>query len=212
MAALGELAEAICAVKEKEAKRLVAEYLDAGRSPLEILEQCHLGMGELGDRFGRGDCFIPELIMAGSILDDIMKDLGPRLEETAESKGSGNKVVIGTVLNDVHDLGKDIVITMLKGSGFDVVDLGINVPADRFVEAIRESGATLVGLSILLTTCYQSITDTVEAIKKAGLRDQVSIMVGGAAATNRLAEMTGCDFYGKTAVDAVNFATEKIGA
>jgi 5-methyltetrahydrofolate--homocysteine methyltransferase len=115
------------------------------------------------------------------------------------------KVVMGTVQHDVHDIGKDIVVMMLRGIGFEVIDLGVDVRPERFVEAIGEHRPTVAGISVLLTTCYQSVTATVEAIKQAGLRDGVGLMVGGAAASELLRENAGCDFYGKTAVDGMKF-------
>ncbi len=125
-----------------------------------------------------------------------------------ETKGTA---VIGTVEHDVHDIGKDIVVMLLRGAGFQVVDLGVDVPAARFVEAIREHGPSVVGMSLLLTTCFKEIATTVEAIREAGLRDKVAIMVGGAAASQLLSEKAGCDYYGKTAVDGLHYARRVAG-
>jgi methylmalonyl-CoA mutase cobalamin-binding domain/chain len=120
-------------------------------------------------------------------------------------------VVMGTVQHDVHDIGKDIVTMMLRGVGFQVIDLGVDVPPEKFVEAVRGHQPCVVGMSVLLTTCYKSVGATVEAIRQAGLGDQVSLMVGGAAASELLREKAGCDFYGKTAVDGVQFAAKLAG-
>jgi methylmalonyl-CoA mutase cobalamin-binding domain/chain len=119
---------------------------------------------------------------------------------------------MGSVLHDVHDIGKDIVITMLRGSGYEVIDLGVDVPPEKFVEAIAEHKPQVVGMSVLLTTCFKSVIATVEAIKQAGQRESVSIMVGGAAASDLLRENAGCDFYGKSAVDGLKFAGSVAGA
>jgi 5-methyltetrahydrofolate--homocysteine methyltransferase len=121
------------------------------------------------------------------------------------------KAVIGTVQHDVHDIGKDILIMMLRGVGFEVVDLGVDVPPERFVEAVRQHQPHVVGMSILLTTCFKSVANTVEALRAAGLRDNIKIMLGGAAASELLRESTGCDFYGKTAVDGMKYACQLVG-
>lgn len=207
MSELSKLALALNQLNQQEVKRLVDQAVKDGVPAADILSQCQEGMAEIGRRFDQGECFIPELIVAGKILESVMKDLGPLLKQSIQTPKSAGSVIMGTVLNDVHDIGKDIVVMMLRGAGFTVVDLGVNVSPARFVEAIRENNPSIVGMSVLLTTCYKSISDTVEAIREAGLRDKVSIMLGGAAATEILAEKTGCDFYGKTAMDAVNHAS-----
>ncbi|RJP22185.1 MAG: hypothetical protein C4527_22090 [Candidatus Omnitrophota bacterium] len=205
---LSALAQAICHVKETEVKTLVKKMIEDGVPAMEILDQCHKGMGELGIRFDSGECFIPELIMAGQILQKVMDELKPLLVNADQPKKGAGCVVMGTVKNDIHNIGKDITVTMLRGSGFEVIDLGVNVPPEKYVEAIREHNPLAVGMSILITTCYKSIAETVEAIRQSGLRDKVSLMLGGAAASDLLARKTGCDFFGATAVDAVNHAAK----
>lgn len=200
------LAEAVCNLQEREVRSLIAKMLEDNIPAVDILAQCHAGMGELGKRFQNGECYIPELIMAGQIMELAITDLGPALSAATEQRQNAGTVVIGTVKNDIHDLGKDIVVMMLRGSGFNVVDLGVNVAPEKFVRAIQEHNPIAVGMSVLLTTCYTSITETIGAIQHAGLRDKISLMVGGAAATKILAEKAGCDFYGATAVDAVTHA------
>ena len=211
MTELGPLALALSRVKETEVLNLVQQGIRENVPALDLLAQCYEGMTELGKRFGRGDCFIPELIVASKIMEKVMAVLDPFLKSAADSRGKTGTVVMGTVQYDIHNLGKDIVVTILRGSGFNVVDLGVDVPPAKFVQAIREHQPIAVGLSVLLTTCYKSIKETVEAIKQEGLRDQVSIMLGGAAASPMLVEMTGCDFYGKTPIDAVNHAAALAG-
>lgn len=204
---LGNLAMALCTLNEKEAKRLVKNMVDEGVPAPQILSQCHAGMAALGKRFDEGDCFIPELILAGKIMESLMVELEPLLQGAAVTQEGAVRVVLGTVQNDIHNIGKDIVAMMLRGSGHDVIDLGIDVAPGRFVEAIQTHKPQVVGMSVLLTTCYKSITNTLEAFRQAGVRNQVAIMVGGAAASQMLADKTGCDFYGQTAVDAVNIVT-----
>ncbi|MFH1267687.1 MAG: cobalamin-dependent protein [Planctomycetota bacterium] len=204
------LAEAVAFCQEDTVKRLVREKIEAGTSANDVMAECNEGMVELGNRFGREECFIPDLMIGGMIMKGLMAELGPMLapEEKAEAQA---KAVVGTVQHDVHDIGKDILIMMLRGVGFEVVDLGIDVPPEKFVQAVREHEPVVVGLSLLLTTCFKSVTATVEAIRAAGLREKVAIMVGGAAASELLSQNAGCDFYGKTAVDGLNYACQAAG-
>ena len=199
------LAEALAGCYDEQVQRLVQQRLAAGVPPAEILAECNRGMVELGERFARQDCYIPELLFGGRIMKTVVEELGPMLQESDAAEPVG-KVVMGTVRHDVHDIGKDIVVMMLRGVGFEVLDLGVDVPPDKFVEAIGQHRPTVAGMSVLLTTCYQSVGATVEAVRRAGLREGVSLMVGGAAASELLRVNTGCDFYGKTAVDGVKFA------
>lgn len=204
------LAEAVAGCYDEQVKALVHRELEAGVPPEEILAECNRGMVELGERFAREDCYIPELLFGGRIMKAVVEELGPRMQarQAAGPVGAVVKgtVVLGTVQHDVHDIGKDIVVLMLRGIGFEVIDLGVDVPPEKFVEAIREHRPAVAGMSVLLTTCYQSVTATVEAIRQAGLREGVSLMVGGAAASELLRENAGCDFYGKTAVDGMKYA------
>jgi 5-methyltetrahydrofolate--homocysteine methyltransferase len=205
------LAEAVANCQEERVQQLVREKLAAGVSANDIVAQCNQGMIDLGNRFAREECFIPDLMFGGMIMKTVMAELGPKLAESQSVRSAG-KALVGSVQYDIHDIGKDIVVMLLRGSGFEVIDLGVDVPPERFVEAIREHQPALVGMSVLLTTCYKSVTATVEAIRQAGLRDQVKLMVGGAAASDMLSTSAGCDFYGKTAVDGVSYAREVIGA
>jgi len=206
MVELTPLAEAVSKVQEPEVKALLKEKLQSGVAADDILAECNQGMIALGNRFANEECFLPELMFGGMIMKTVMAELQPHLSGAKAAKKAGT-AVMGSVQHDVHDIGKDIVVMMLRGAGFDVVDLGVDVAPQGFVDAIREHHPQLVGMSVLLTTCYASVTATVEAIRKAGLRDELKLMVGGAAASDLLAEKTGCDFYGKTAVDGVRYAT-----
>jgi methylmalonyl-CoA mutase cobalamin-binding domain/chain len=199
------LFEAVAAAREDRVLALVREQMAAGVPANDILAECNRGMVELGNRFAAGECFLPDLMFAGMIMKSVMAELGPALA-AGPAVASRGTVVIGSVQHDVHDIGKDIVVTMLRGVGFEVVDLGVDVPPEKFVEAIAKHKPRVVGMSVLLTTCFKSVIATVEAIKQAGLRDGVSIMVGGAAASDLLRQSAGCDFYGKSAVDGVKFA------
>jgi methanogenic corrinoid protein MtbC1 len=211
MTDVGNLAEALARCEEQRVMTLLKEKLNAGTPAAEILGECNRGMALLGDRFASGDCYLPELMFGGMIMKSVSTELAPLLEQSGPVEAVG-KAVVGTVLHDVHDIGKDILVMMLRGNGFDVIDLGVDVPPEKFVEAVAGHKPQVAGFSVLLTTCYKSVGDTVEAIRAAGLREGLSLMVGGAAASQLLAESAGCDFYGKTAVDGVNFARQLVGA
>ena len=208
MAELDAIAAALSQLKEDEAKALIKETIDAGVPPADVLASCQAGLAELGELFNKGDYFISELMYAGEIMKDIMADLEPLLRDAPIAKGKSGNVVVGTVRGDIHDIGKDIVVLMLRGAGYEVVDLGVNVAPEQFVEAAREHDAFLVGMSVFLTTCCKAIDETVEALKKAGLREKVAVLIGGAAASDFVAERTGCDAFGRTAVDAVALAAQ----
>ena len=199
------LVAAIAQVEEDKVMALVRGKLDAGVPAAEILAECNQGMVELGERFARQECYIPDLMFGGMIMKKVTTELAPNLQDVQTPKSAGT-VVMGTVQHDHHDIGKDIVVMMLRGVGFRVIDLGVDVPPEKFVQAIREHRPAVAGMSVLLTTCYESVTATVEAVNQAGLRDGIALMVGGAAASDLLRENAGCDFYGKTAVDGAKFA------
>jgi len=205
------LAEALANCQAEAALEMVRSQLAAGTPASQIVAECNRGMSLLGERFAKGECFIPELMFGGMIMKQVLAELGPHLAQEQQGPSVG-KAVIGTVQHDVHDIGKDILIMMLRGVGFEVVDLGVDVPPEKFVEAVRQHQPQVVGMSILLTTCFKSVASTVEALRAAGLRDQVKIMLGGAAASEMLRENAGCDFYGKTAVDGMKYACQLVGA
>jgi methylmalonyl-CoA mutase cobalamin-binding domain/chain len=204
------LAEAISACAADTVKSLVREKIAAGVPANDIVAELNHGMAQLGDRFAKGECFIPELMFGGMIMKSVMAELGPKLAESQPGEPVG-KAVVGTVQHDVHDIGKDILIMMLRGVGFEVIDLGVDAPPQKFVDAVRQHQPAVVGMSLLLTTCFKSVSATVEAIRQAGLRDKVTILLGGAAASELLRENTGCDFYGKTAVDGMRYACQVVG-
>lgn len=204
------LAEAIANCREDEVLDLVRGKLAAKVAANDILAECNRGMIELGNRFSREEVFLPDLMFGGMIMKNVMTQLSPHL--TPQQTGAARaKAVVGTVLHDVHDIGKDIVVMMLRGAGFDVLDLGVDAGPEKFVEAVRQHRPSVVGMSLLLTTCYKSVAGTVSAIRDAGLRESLSIMVGGAAASELLAQNAGCDYYGKTAIDGLQFACRVAG-
>lgn len=205
-----ELAKLLCDLKETEALEYVNQALEAGADPMDLLKQARQGMDIVGQRFSDGTYFIPQLIFSGEILKGIVEQLQPYLKQSGAGENLG-KVVVGTVAGDIHDIGKDLVVLMLDVAGFDVIDLGIDVPIDRFVETIRQSGSTVVGLSGFLTLAFDSMKETIDAIKAAGLRDQVKIMIGGGQVDDSVRAYTGADAYGNDAVAAVKLAQGWIG-
>jgi methanogenic corrinoid protein MtbC1 len=206
----GKLAKLLSDLKEPEALQYVEKALAEGVDPVALLDEAREGMAIVGQRFASEDYFIPDLIFSGEILKGIVKILEPHLKKGKEQKRLG-KAVVGTVAGDIHDIGKDLVVFMLDVSGFEVLDLGIDVPAQKFVEAIKESGSRIVGLSGFLTLAFDSMKETVDAIQKAGLRDKVKIMIGGGQIDEQVRRFTGADAYGRDAVAAVQLAKGWIG-
>jgi len=177
MSSQNGIVQAIIELEETEALKLTEEMIKSGTDPVQILEKCREGMSIVGEKFESGDFFLSEMIMAAEIFNQIMGQIKPQLKKNISvSKG---KIVIGTVEGDVHDIGKNIVIALLEAEGFDVVDLGVDVPAEKFVEAIKEHEPDIVGMSSLLTVALEATKETVDAITEAGLREKVKIIVGG---------------------------------
>jgi methanogenic corrinoid protein MtbC1 len=199
-----KLIDAITEMREEDALIITHELLEGGTAPMDVLEACRQAMDIIGKRFETGESFIPELILAGEMLKAITDILKPHMAEDADEKKLG-KVVIGTVQGDIHDIAKDIVAFMLDLNGFEVTDLGVDVPPARFVETAKESGAKIVGLSGFLTLAFDPMKDTVAALKAAGL-DDVKVMIGGGQVDEQIREYTGADAYGDDAMEAVAIA------
>lgn len=204
------LSQAIRDLDEKRVNELVEEKIKAGVPALEIVKICNEGMVSLGDLFSEGVYFISELIFSAEILKGVMKRLDPLLQATGEGSSAG-KVVIGTVKGDIHDIGKNIVVTLLHGAGFEVVDLGVDVPAPKFVETVRRTGARVLGLSALLNLTYPEMKAVIEEIAKAGIREQVKIIVGGAPVNEQVRQFAGADYWAPDAVAGVNLCKKIYG-
>ncbi len=196
-----ELIEAIIEMREDDATAIAKKQLDEGTDPLVVLDDCREAMDIVGKRFESGEAFIPELIMTGEILAQISEIVKPHLKPAEESKKQ-SKVVLGTVQGDIHDIAKDIVGFMLDVNGFEVIDLGVNVAPEKFVEAVKQTGAKIVGLSGFLTLAFEPMKTTVHALKEAGLAD-VKVMIGGGQIDENIRQYTGADAYGKDAMAAV---------
>jgi 5-methyltetrahydrofolate--homocysteine methyltransferase len=199
-----ELIDAITEMNEEDALAIAGRLLDEGVSPLDVLEDCKAAMAIVGKRFEDGECFIPELIFSGEILSQIAAQVKPRMAASGVAQERIGKVVIGTVQGDIHDIAKDIVASMLDINGFEVLDLGVDVAPERFVEAARESGATIVGLSGFLTLAYEPMKDTVAQLR--ALDPGIHVMIGGGQMDEQVREYTGADAYGKDAMAAIALA------
>ena len=204
-----ELIEAIVNMKEEETIAIVRNMLDNNEDPMKILDTCKEAMETVGKRFEEGDYFLPELIMAGEMLKQISEYIKPKLHGDTKRERLG-KVLIGTVEGDIHDIGKDIVVFMLDVNGFEVLDLGIDVPVQKFVDAVRDFQPEVVGLSGFLTVAYNAMKATVDALSEAGIRDDIKIMIGGGQIDDAVLEYSGADAYGTNAIDAVRLSREWI--
>jgi len=196
-------------IKEEQTLAMVKELIADGTNPMDILEDARSAMEVVGKRFERGEYFIPDLMMAGEILRGISDIVKPLLESDGRGTKKG-KVLIGTVAGDIHDIGKDIVTFMVDVSGYEVLDLGIDVPVETFVEKTKEFEPQVVGLSGFLTLAFDSMKKTVEALEQAGLRDSIKIMIGGGQIDDEVRKYVRADAYGKDAVAAVNLCREWI--
>jgi methanogenic corrinoid protein MtbC1 len=205
----GDLLNTLADLKENEALAIVKERLNKGEDPMKILDDARKAMEIVGKRFAESEYFIPDLVYSGEILKGINELVKPKLAKGGETKKLG-KVVIGTVAGDIHDIGKDIVVFMLDVSGFEVYDLGVDVPAQKFVDKLKESRAPVVGLSGFLSLAFDSMKQTVEAIRSAGLGD-VKVMIGGGQITDEIRKYTGADAYGQDAMTGVTLAKKWFG-
>jgi trimethylamine corrinoid protein len=200
-----ELRDAIVALRMDQALTLGRRMLADGADPLAIIAEGSEAMQDIGRRYAAGEAFIPELIMGGEIMKSLSEEVLPEGggPDSGDSKGT---VVIGTVQGDIHDIGKDIVALMLSIGGYTVHDLGTDVPAEAFVAAIREHDPDIVAMSGLLTLAFEAMKSTVEGITAAGLRDQVRVMIGGAAVNENVRTYSGADGWGDDVANALQLA------
>ena len=206
---IAQLTEAVIVGNAPEAEALTRTALDEGVAPTAIVDEgLIVAMGIVGDRFGRGEIYVPEMLLSARAMQHALAVVEPLLVgDDVSSRGS---VVIGTVKGDIHAIGKNIVGIMLRGSGFTVLDLGVDVPADRFVGAIEEHRPDILAMSALLTTTMPRMETVIEALDCAGVRDEVKVMVGGAPITEEFARSIGADGYGRDAGAAAARARELV--
>jgi len=201
----------IVELNEKKVEELVKERINKNEDPLKIMDDVKEAMKIIGDKFSSKEYFLPELIMSGEILRQIFELLGPKLKDSQTSEKKKGKVLLGTVAGDIHDIGKDVVKFMLDANGFDVLDLGVDVPAEKFVESLKEFKPQVLALSGFLTLAYDSMKEIIQKLETAGLRNSVKIMIGGGTVDERIVDFVGADAYGQSAVDAVNLSTKWTG-
>lgn len=209
MGKLSSISEALIKGDANKVKKLAEDALKKGVKPVDIINKGLIpGMSVVGEKFKKNEFYVPEVLIAARAMHAGMDMVKPLLSESEIA--AADKVVIGTVKGDLHDIGKNLVSMMLEGGGFKVIDTGIDVSPEKFTQAIKESKAPILALSALLTTTMPSMKDTIQALKKAGLRKDVKVMVGGAPLTQKYADEIGADGYAPDASSAVDKAKELI--
>ena len=204
---LEEVAEALTNLEEDKVLELVKEKIDTDEDPIKILEALRKGMAGIGKN--EDEIFLTDLIMAGEIFNEAMEILMPKLMSSSTKKLG--KIVIGTVEGDIHNIGKDIAIKFLKAEGFEVIDLGVNVPAQRFVDAIKENNPLVVGMSGLLTLSIKPMKQSIEAIAAANLRDKVKIIIGGERSDEEVCKYVGADAWANDVINGIKIIKKWIG-
>jgi methanogenic corrinoid protein MtbC1 len=208
---MSELANAIADLKEDEVKKIVQTKIDSGVDPMSIVDECRQGMEIVGDRYKNKEYFLGELIMSGEIFKEAMAAVEPKLKAGKADKPLA-KMVLGTAKGDIHNIGKDIVSTLLKAAGFEVYDVGIDAPPEVFVTKLKETGSTILGISGLLTPSFESMKQTVQAVESAGLRGKVKIIIGGGIVTEVVRKYVGADAFTDDAPEGVELCKKFAGA
>jgi 5-methyltetrahydrofolate--homocysteine methyltransferase len=201
------LATALINGKAPLVREITEKAIAAGESPQDILNKGLVaGMSVVGEKFKNNEFYVPEVLIAARAMKSAMEVLKPKLAETGVEPIA--KIAIGTVQGDLHDIGKNLVAMMMEGAGFDIIDLGVDVKSDKFVASAKEQGVTLLCLSALLTTTMPAMKETIQALKDAGVRDGVKVMIGGAPVTKSYADEIGADGYAPDAASAVDIARD----
>ena len=201
-----ELQIAMADLDEEKTLRLVKERILAGYTSLEIIESCRQGVEVVGEKYSDSHYYLSDLIMSEEILKEVMHILEPYIP--LNSSNQGMSIVMGTIEGDIHDLGKNIIIYLLRSSGFQVHDLGVDVTPERFIQAVNETKASILGISVLLSFCVASIKRVVDLLVDAGLRDKVKVIVGGYPVNQAVKEFTGADFYANDVTEALKIYRE----
>lgn len=196
-----ELQIAMAELDEEKTLMLVEERIKAGCTSMEIIESCRRGVEVVGEKYSDSHYYLSDLIMSEEILKGVMRVLEPHIPVNGSPKGLS--IVMGTIEGDIHDLGKNIIIYLLRSSGFQVHDLGVDVTPERFIQAVNETKASILGISVLLSFCVGSIKRVVDLLVDTGLRDKVKIVVGGYPVNQQVKEFTGADFYANDVTEAL---------
>jgi len=208
---MSDLANAIADLKEDEVKKIVQDMINSGADPLSIVEECRKGMDIVGERYKSKEYFLGELIMSGEIFKEAMAVVEPKLK-AGKSGSPLAKMVIGTAKGDIHNIGKDIAATLLKAAGFELYDVGVDAAPEVFVRTLKESGASILGISGLLTPSFESMKLTVQAVEAAGLRSKVKIIIGGGIVTEVVRKYVGADAVTDDAPEGVELCKKFAGA
>jgi 5-methyltetrahydrofolate--homocysteine methyltransferase len=204
---LATIRGALLTFEPEKLTEVVRKSLEDGSDPLEIVNSIIVALGEIGEKFEKGELFLMHLVMAGEATKNVIsKYLEPLLKKAGTERKATGRVVIGTVAGDIHDIGKSIVASMLFSAGFDVIDLGKDIPVEEFIKAVKEQNPDIVAMSALLTTTLPMQREVIEALKKNKLRNKIKVIVGGAPATAEWAEEIGADGYASNSIEAVRLA------
>jgi methanogenic corrinoid protein MtbC1 len=204
---MNELTEALANLDEEKVMNMVEKYLTAGKDALSILDDLKKGMDIVGERFSNNEYFLVELVMSADVFKNALELLEPKLLDSQRASQKG-KIVIGTVKGDIHYIGKNLVVAFLKANGFEVYDLGEDVPPEKFIEKLKETEAPILALSGLITTTHDVMRDTVNALVDAGIREKVNVIIGGGDTDQQVVEFTGADAFGRDALSAVTLVRQ----
>jgi len=204
-----DLATMLTELERDKVIELVKERAERGDDPIQILEECRQGMTVVGDLFQKGDYYLAELILSGEIFKESMSVLQPYLAKARPSRPVG-KVTLATLRGDIHDLGKNILGTLLRAHGFEVQDLGVDVPPVRVLESVKENTPDFVGFSALITTAFASMKETVDMLGENGFRDKLRVMVGGGVTTPTVKDYVGADFQTTDAMEGVAYCLRAV--
>jgi methanogenic corrinoid protein MtbC1 len=199
---MSELAEALADLEEDKVRELVQKRIESNADPMLLVDELRQGMDIVGERYKSKEYFLSELIISGEIFKESMAAIEPKLKGGNRGKPVG-KMVLGTVKGDIHNIGKDIVGTLLTAAGFEIYDLGIDVPSDKFVDKLKETGSSILGMSGLLTPAFESMKETVKALEAAGLRNKVKVIIGGGIVTEQVGKYVGADAFTDDASEGV---------
>lgn len=202
-----ELGMALVELKRDEVAAAVKRRVETGEDPIQILDECRRGMTIVGDRFQRGEYFLAELMLSAEIFKGAVAILEPHLASANETEPLG-KVVLATLKGDIHDLGKNILATLLRAHAFEVYDLGVDVAPDLLVSKVKETGPDFVGFSVLITTAFESMKHTATMLREAGLREQLKLMIGGGVTTTAVRDYVGADFQTTDATEGVAYCID----